>query len=120
MKPELPESRIRVGLNSFGSITLNLKIVLQYIIFLCSCMVLFMVFNTVFMYKTLIIIIFCRSKIFFQTNETKNYRFRYALRWLRHGYRTEGMSMANLSCTAVGMKLSKFFLHHKIGKSIFF
>lgn len=32
-----------------------------------------------------------RSKIFFQTNETKNYRFRYALRWLRHGYRTEGL-----------------------------
>ena len=31
-----------------------------------------------------------RSKIFFQTNETRNYRFRYALRWLRHGYRTEG------------------------------
>jgi len=31
-----------------------------------------------------------RSKIFFQTNETKNYRFRYALRWLRHGYRTDG------------------------------
>jgi len=31
-----------------------------------------------------------RSKIFFQTNETKNYRFLYALRWLRHGYRTEG------------------------------
>jgi len=32
-----------------------------------------------------------RSKIFFQTNETRNYRFRYALRWLRHGYRTEGL-----------------------------
>jgi len=32
-----------------------------------------------------------RSKIFFQTNETKNYRFRYALRWLKHGYRTEGL-----------------------------
>lgn len=32
-----------------------------------------------------------RSKIFFQTNETKNYRFRYALRWLRHGYRTDGL-----------------------------
>ena len=31
-----------------------------------------------------------RSKIFFQTNETRNYRFRYALRWLRHGFRTEG------------------------------
>jgi len=31
-----------------------------------------------------------RSKIFFQTNETRNYRFRYAIRWLRHGYRTEG------------------------------
>eukprot|EP00088_Acartia_fossae_P065412 TRINITY_DN8066_c0_g1_i5.p1 TRINITY_DN8066_c0_g1~~TRINITY_DN8066_c0_g1_i5.p1 ORF type:complete len:366 (-),score=73.61 TRINITY_DN8066_c0_g1_i5:314-1411(-) len=32
-----------------------------------------------------------RSKIFFQTNETRNYRFRYAIRWLRHGYRTEGL-----------------------------
>jgi len=32
-----------------------------------------------------------RSKIFFQTNEIKNYRFRYALRWLRHGYRNEGL-----------------------------
>jgi len=32
-----------------------------------------------------------RSKIFFQTNETKNYRFRYALRWLKHGYKTEGL-----------------------------
>jgi len=32
-----------------------------------------------------------RSKIFFQTNETRNYRFRYALRWLKHGYRTEGL-----------------------------
>jgi len=32
-----------------------------------------------------------RSKIFFQTNETKNYRFRYAIRWLKHGYRTEGL-----------------------------
>jgi len=31
-----------------------------------------------------------RSKIFFQTNETRNYRFRYAIRWLRHGYKTEG------------------------------
>jgi len=31
-----------------------------------------------------------RSKIFFQTNETKGYRFRYALRWLRHGYQTDG------------------------------
>jgi len=31
-----------------------------------------------------------RSKIWFQTNETKNYRFRYALRWLRHGYRSDG------------------------------
>ena len=28
-----------------------------------------------------------RSKIFFQTNETRNYRFRYAIRWLKHGYR---------------------------------
>jgi len=26
-----------------------------------------------------------RSKIFFQTNETKNYRFRYAIRWLKLG-----------------------------------
>ena len=34
--------------------------------------------------------IFDRSKIFFQTNETRNYRFRYAIRWLRHGYKTEG------------------------------
>ena len=33
----------------------------------------------------------CRSKIFFQTNETRNYRFRYAIRWLRHGYKTEGL-----------------------------
>jgi len=32
-----------------------------------------------------------RSKIFFQTNEIRNYRFRYALRWLRHGYRNEGL-----------------------------
>jgi len=32
-----------------------------------------------------------RSKIFFQTNETRNYRFRYAIRWLKHGYRTEGL-----------------------------
>ena len=32
-----------------------------------------------------------RSKIFFQTNETRNYRFRYAIRWLRHGYKTEGL-----------------------------
>merc|ERR1719220_2466066 len=32
-----------------------------------------------------------RSKIFFQTNETRNYRFRYAIRWLLHGYRTEGL-----------------------------
>lgn len=32
-----------------------------------------------------------RSKIFFQTNEVRNYRFRYALRWLRHGYRTDGL-----------------------------
>ncbi|XP_023338243.1 mitochondrial coenzyme A transporter SLC25A42 isoform X2 [Eurytemora carolleeae] len=32
-----------------------------------------------------------RSKIFFQTNETRNYRFRYAIRWLRHGYRNEGL-----------------------------
>jgi len=31
-----------------------------------------------------------RSKIFFQTNEVRNYRFRYALRWLRHGYRNDG------------------------------
>jgi len=32
-----------------------------------------------------------RSKIFFQTNEIRNYRFRHAVRWLRHGYRTEGL-----------------------------
>jgi len=32
-----------------------------------------------------------RSKIFFQTSEERNYRLRYALRWLRHGYRTEGL-----------------------------
>jgi len=32
-----------------------------------------------------------RSKIFFQTNETRNYRFRYAIRWLKHGFRTEGL-----------------------------
>jgi len=31
-----------------------------------------------------------RSKIWFQTHETKNYRFRYAIRWLRHGFQTEG------------------------------
>jgi len=31
-----------------------------------------------------------RSKIFFQTNEVKGYRFRYALRWLRHSYKTDG------------------------------
>jgi len=31
-----------------------------------------------------------RSKIWFQTNETKNYRFRYAWRWLRHGYQSDG------------------------------
>lgn len=31
-----------------------------------------------------------RSKIFFQTNEVKGYRFRYALRWLRHGYKQDG------------------------------
>ena len=35
--------------------------------------------------------LFYRSKIFFQTNEIRNYRFRYALRWLRHGYRNEGL-----------------------------
>jgi len=32
-----------------------------------------------------------RSKIWFQTHETKNYRFRYAWRWLRHGYRSDGL-----------------------------
>jgi len=32
-----------------------------------------------------------RSKIYFQTNEVRNYRFRYAIRWLRHGYRTDGL-----------------------------
>ena len=32
-----------------------------------------------------------RSKIFFQTNETKDYRLRHALRWLRHRYQAEGL-----------------------------
>jgi len=32
-----------------------------------------------------------RSKIFFQTNETETYRFRYAIRWLKHCYETDGL-----------------------------
>ena len=32
-----------------------------------------------------------RSKIFFQTNETRDYRLRHALSWLRHRYQAEGL-----------------------------